>query len=97
MAPEGEGKPEADLGGGLCASFLLEAFGEGAGLFEHEGVVAEDECLQGRGGDQALGREVGRVGTIQGCEELVRGGADHKAVDASSPQFRDIQSEVHSP
>ena len=63
-SPEGEGKPEADLGGGMVTGFLLEAFGKVAGLFEHEGVVAQGECLQGRGGGEALGGEVGRVWAI---------------------------------
>ena len=72
MAAEAEGEAEADLLGGRFACFRLEALGEVAGLLEHEGIVAEGECLQGRCGDEALGGEVGRVGTVQGGEELVR-------------------------
>jgi len=87
MAAEGKGEAEADLLGGRFACFRLEAFGEVAGLLEHEGVVAEGEGLQGCGGDEALGGEVGRVGTVQCGEELVWSGADHETIDAAPPKL----------
>ena len=93
-AAEGEREAAADLRGVRFDCFRPEAFGEVAGLFEHEGVMAEGECLKGRGGGEALGGEVGRVGAVKGGEEFVRGGADNKAVDASSPEFRSVGCDV---
>ena len=87
VAAEGEGEPEAGLCGGLLRGFLLEALGEVAGLLEHEGIVAEGEGLQGRCGDEALGGEVGWVGTVLCGEELVWSGADHEAVDTAPPKL----------
>lgn len=93
-AGEGESEPEAYLFVGSFAGLPLEAFGEVASLLEHEGIVAEGERLQGRGGDQALGREVGRVGTVQGGEELMRGGADHETIDAPPPKLRFVRCDI---
>ena len=93
-AAECQSEGAVNLVGGIGTGILFQARGKVASLFEHEGVVAEREGLQWRGGGEAFGREVGGIRTIKRGEKFMRRGADDKSINAATPQVGGIRRDV---
>ena len=82
----GEGVPpgEGEAGGVVAAALLEDALGEGAGGFDKDGVVHEDERLQGRAGFRALGDAELAGGGVEGDEGRIDRGAP--PIDVALPR-----------
>ena len=83
-AAECQSEGAVNLVGGIGTGILFQARGKVASLFEHEGVIAEREGLQWRGGGKAFGRKVGGIRTIKRGEKFMRRGADDKSINAAT-------------
>lgn len=68
-AAEGELVGEGDLFGGVGAGLVLDASGEGGGLFEGEDAVEEIEGLDGGGAFDAAGGALSSIGAVEGAED----------------------------
>ncbi len=77
-----------DLGGGVGAGVLGEAFGEGFGLAVDELAVEEGQGLGSHAGNLALGGGAGGVAEVEDFEHRHHQGAFGEGVDRAAEASR---------